>query len=403
MKKLSIRDLSLKGKRCLIRVDYNVPLSPSGEVTDDTRIRASLETLTYARQQGARLVLVSHLGRPDGKVVEPLRMDPAARRLGKLLGIPIQKSDGCIGEKVFRQSQALKEGEILLLENVRFHPEEEKNDPGFAKALAQSAELFVNDAFGTAHRAHASTVGVTQFLPSAMGFLMEKEVAALSKVLFHPEKPFAMILGGAKVSDKVGVLESLIGKVDLILIGGAMAYTFLKVQGVAVGRSRVEEDKLDVARSILQKIQSKKITLVLPGDHLTSSQPIGKEPLTQKQTRSPGIPDGEYGYDIGPETVRRFTDQLKKVRTVLWNGPLGVFEQPLFAEGTREVARFLAGRQITSVIGGGDTVAAVTQLGFAEKMTHVSTGGGASLEFLEGKTLPGIAALTDKEKVGVQR
>ena len=402
MKKRSIRDLSLKGKRCLIRVDYNVPLSASGEVADDTRIRASLETLTFARQKGARIILVSHLGRPDGKVVEKLRMNPVAKHLEKLLGTAVRKLDDCIGASVVSQAKALKDGEVLLLENVRFHQEEEQNGLSFARSLSETAELYVNDAFGTAHRAHASTAGVAQFLPSAMGFLMEKEVSALSKVLFHPEKPFAMILGGAKVSDKVGILDHLIEKLDLILIGGAMAYTFLKVQGVAVGKSRVEEDKLDVARSILKKIEAKKITLVLPVDHATSPEPLGKEKLTQKALRKPGIPEGEYGYDIGPETVKRFIDPLKKAKTVLWNGPVGVFEQPLFVEGTCEIARFLAGqRQVTSVIGGGDTVAAVSQLGFADKMTHVSTGGGASLEFLEGKTLPGIAALADAEAVNV--
>ena len=395
MKKRSIRDLALKGKRCLIRVDYNVPQDPSGEVTDDTRIRASLATLRYARQQGARLVLVSHLGRPDGKVVEKLRMNPVARRLGELLGLSVQKADDSIGEEVVRQSHALKEGEILLLENVRFHAEEEKNDPAFAKALSQTGDLYINDAFGTAHRAHASTAGVTQFLPAAMGFLMEKEVEALS-ILFRPDKPFAMVLGGAKVSDKVGILDNLVDKADFILIGGAMAYTFLKAQGVSVGRSRVETQTLDVARSILQKIESRKITLLLPTDHVTSPQALSDGKITRKEIRAPEIPEGEYGYDIGPETARRFEEALKQARTVLWNGPVGVFEQPLFAAGTERIARFLAGRGgITSVIGGGDTVAAVTQFGVAEKMTHVSTGGGASLEFLEGKTLPGIAAIPD--------
>lgn len=395
--KLTIRDLDVSGKRVLVRVDYNVPLDPSGNVTDDSRIRATLETLRHLRQKGARLILVSHLGRPEGLVVEALRMTPVAERLGKLLGAPIQSSRDVIGEEAERKSKALKPGEVLLLENVRFHGEEEKNDPVFSQKLAQLADLYVNDAFGTAHRAHASTAGVAHYLPSAMGFLIEKEVKALSKILTSPEKPFAMILGGAKVSDKVGILENLIDKLDLLLIGGAMAYTFLKVQGVSIGKSKIEEGKLDLAKSLLSRME-KKVVLKLPVDHITAPSALKPDPPTQKTVRSRDIPEGEYGYDIGPQTAQLFKETLAKAKSVLWNGPLGVFENPLFAKGTEEVAAFLAQQKgMTTVIGGGDTAAAIAQFGFTDKMTHVSTGGGASLEFLEGKLLPGIAALTDKK------
>ncbi len=394
--KLSIRDLDLKGKRLLVRVDYNVPLGPDRVVSDDTRIRASLPTLNYARKQGARLVLVSHLGRPKGKPAEEFRMAPVAKRLGELLDAPVQTAADCIGDSVRRKVEALKPGEVLLLENVRFHAGEEQNDPGFAKSLAQLADLFVNDAFGTCHRAHASTVGVTEFLPSAMGFLVEKEVSVLSKILSDPERPFAMILGGAKVSDKVGILENLTGTLDTLLIGGAMAYLFLKVKGISVGKSKLEEEKLDLARTLLERME-KKVTLCLPVDHVTADRPLKPEPPKKSTLRMESIPEGEFGYDIGPATVKRFKEALRQAKTVLWNGPLGVFENPLFEKGTREIASYLAEqKQTTTVIGGGDTAAAVEQFGLAGRMTHVSTGGGASLEFLEGKELPGIAALKDK-------
>ena len=395
--KLTIRDLEIGGKKVLIRVDYNVPQDSRGNVTDDSRIRATLETLNYACGKRAKIILASHLGRPDGQVVESLRMGPVAERLGKILGVPIQYSRDCIGDEALRKSEALKGGEILLLENVRFHPEEEKNDPSFSKRLAGLAERYVNDAFGTAHRAHASTAGVAQYLPAAMGFLMEKEIKALSKILSSPEKPFAMILGGAKVSDKVGLLENLIDKLDFLLIGGAMAYTFLKVQGISVGKSKVEEDKLDLARKLLSHME-KKLTLRLPMDHVTASVSLKPDPPTQKKVRPRDIPENEYGYDIGPLTVASFQEVLGKAKTVLWNGPLGVFENSLFEKGTKDVAEFLAKQKgITTVIGGGDTAAAIARFGLTERMTHVSTGGGASLEFLEGKVLPGIMALTDKK------
>ena len=395
--KQSIQDLDLQGKRLLIRVDYNVPLDQFRQVTDDTRIRATLPTLQYAREKGAKIILVSHLGRPKGKVVEDLRMGPVAKRLGELLGTSIQMTKTSIGEDVIQKSKALKEGEILLLENVRFHPEEEKNDTVFAKAFSEVADLYVNDAFGTAHRAHASTEGVAHHLPSAMGFLMAREIKALSKILASPERPFAMILGGAKVSDKVKILENLIEKVDVILIGGAMAYTFLKVQGIPVGKSRVEEDRLDLAKKLLAEME-KKVTFKLPVDHVTAIRPLASISPSEKSASSREIPADAYGYDIGPETVALFKETLGKVKTVLWNGPLGVFENPLFAEGTRSLAEFLtAQKEMTTVIGGGDTAAAIKQFGLTNQMTHVSTGGGASLEFLEGKELPGVVALTDKK------
>jgi len=390
--------MELRGKRILIRVDYNVPLNAKLAVTDDSRIRATLPTLRYARGKGARIVLVSHLGRPDGKVVEELRMAPVARRLGELLGHSVQYTRDCIGEDVLRHSKELRSGDILLLENVRFHPEEEKNDPDFSQKLSQLGEVYVNDAFGTAHRAHASTVGVAKFLPAAMGFLMEKEVESLSKILRNPERPFAMIVGGAKVSDKVGIFKNLIDSLDILLIGGAMAYTFLKVQGFSVGKSKVEEEKLDLAKELLSKMEKKKLLLKLPIDHVTATQPLKPEPPTERFIRKKEIPVNEYGYDIGPETVEVFEKTLSKAKTVLWNGPLGVFENPLFEKGTRDVAEFLAEQKGTAtVIGGGDTAAAIAHFKLTDRMTHVSTGGGASLEFLEGKTLPGIAALTDKK------
>ncbi|MFH1857972.1 MAG: phosphoglycerate kinase [Candidatus Omnitrophota bacterium] len=393
--KLTIRDLDLRGKKLLIRVDYNVPLDGARRVTDDSRIRATLETLRYARKEGAKIILVSHLGRPDGKAVEELRMAPVAKKLEELIGVPVQYVQGCIGEEVRQKVQALSEGEILLLENSRFYPDEEKNDPAFAKELAALADCYVNDAFGTAHRAHATTEGVAHYLPGALGFLMEKEVRVLSQILAAPAKPFAMILGGAKVSDKVKILENLISKLDVILIGGAMAYTFLKVQGLSVGNSKVEEDKLDLAKKLLSDME-KKVTLKLPVDHLTATVPLKPTPPTQKAIRLREIPEGEYGYDIGPETVKVFQNALKGVKTVLWNGPLGVFEIDLFEQGTREIAAFLAQQTgMTTVVGGGDTASAIKQFGLTEKMTHVSTGGGASLEFLEGKQLPGVVALKD--------
>jgi len=375
MNKKTVRDIELKDKRVLVRVDFNVPLDKkTGVITDDTRIRAALPTIRYVLDQGGKLVLVSHLGRPEGKPDPKYSLRPVAERLQELLGRPV-----AFGEP---------SGDVTLLENVRFDPGEEKNDEALSKKLASYGDVYVNDAFGTAHRAHASTAGVTKyFRQSAAGFLIEKEIQYLGKVLTSPDKPFVTIMGGAKVSDKILVLEQIAPKVDTILVGGGMAYTLLKAQGKPVGASKIEADKLDVARKILSSAR-----LVLPVDHVVADK---MDPGAA--TRVVGeVPEGMMGLDIGPKTVELFKKELRKARTVLWNGPLGVFEMEPFAAGTRAIAEFLAGLKATTVVGGGDTAAAVEKFKVADKMSHVSTGGGASLEFLEGKTLPGIAALTDK-------
>jgi 3-phosphoglycerate kinase len=373
MAKLSVADLDVRGKRVLIRVDFNVPLK-DGKVADDTRIKASLPTIQDVLSRGGRAVLVSHLGRPDGKPDPALSLAPVAARLGELLGRSV-----AFGEPA---------GELSLLENVRFDPGEEKNDDDFAKKLASHADLYVNDAFGTAHRAHASTAGVARHLrPAAAGFLIEKEVKYLGKVLASPDKPFVAILGGAKVSDKILVVEQLTKKVDAILVGGGMAYTFLKAQGKRIGASKLEADKIDVAKRIMSSAR-----VVLPVDHVVAEKmdPAAKARVSEE------VPEGWMGLDIGLRTIDLFRSELKFARTILWNGPLGVFEMAPFSWGTREIAEYLATLKATTVVGGGDTAAAVEKFGLAGKMTHVSTGGGASLEFLEGKELPGIAALTDK-------
>lgn len=390
MDKLSIKDLDLKDKRILIRVDFNVPLDENLKIADDTRIKAALPTIKYALDRGAkRVVLMSHLGRPKGKVVDKLRMDPVANRLKELLGIPVKKLDDCIGpalEEVDRASE-----KVILLENLRFHPEEEKNDPEFSKSLSKLGELYINDAFGTAHRAHASTEGVAKYLPAAAGFLLEKEIEYLGRLLENPEKPFVAILGGAKVSDKVTVLENLVGKVDKIIIGGGMAYTFIKARGGKIGNSKLEEDSIPVARSVLGDTRVK---VILPIDHVIADK---VEAGASAKIVGEDIPDGWIGLDIGPKSRQLFKQELSGVKTVVWNGPLGMFELPQFMDGTKEIGEFLGELGATTVIGGGDTAAAVTQLGLASRMTHISTGGGASLEFLEGKELPGIAALKDKK------
>jgi 3-phosphoglycerate kinase len=374
MAKLSVRDLDLKGKRVLVRVDFNVPVK-DGKVADDTRIKASLPTIKYILEKGGKAVLVSHLGRPDGKADPKYSMKPVAARLQELIGRPV-----AFGEP---------SGDLTLLENVRFDPGEEKNDEALAKKLAAYGDVYVNDAFGTAHRAHASTAGVTRFFKqSAAGFLIEKEIQYLGKVLTNPDKPFVAIMGGSKVSDKILILEQLAKKVDLILVGGGMAYTLLKAQGKPVGASKVEADKLDVAKKILASAR-----LVLPVDHVIAD----KFDAAAKTKIVDDVPEDWMGLDIGPKTIELFKSQLKNAKTVLWNGPVGVFEMAPFARGTREIAEFLAGlKGATTIVGGGDTAAAVEKFGVAEKMSHVSTGGGASLEFLEGKELPGIAALTEK-------
>lgn len=395
MAKLSITDLDLKGKRVLIRVDFNVPLSEKQAVTDDTRIRAALPTIRRALGQGARVLLVSHLGRPKGKVVPAMSLAPVAARLSQLLGAPVQMAPDCIGDAVKTAAAALKPGQVLMLENCRFHAGDEKNDEGMSRALAELCDVFVNDAFGAAHRAHASTVGVTRFVPvAAAGLLMAKEVEYLGRALTDPTRPFVAILGGAKVSDKIGVLKNLVTKVNALLVGGGMAYTFLKAQGMEVGASLLEADKRDLARSILDEARAKGVTFLLPMDHVIAERAEATAPT--RIADSTAIPAGWMGLDIGPKAREAFATVIRGARTIVWNGPMGVFELDPFREGTFAVARAIAASGATSIVGGGDSVAAVTQAGVADKMTHISTGGGASLEFLEGIELPGVAALTDR-------
>jgi phosphoglycerate kinase len=390
MNKKTIRDIDVKGKRVLVRVDFNVPLSES-TVTDDTRIQAALPTIQYLLNRKATLILCSHLGRPKGKVVDDLRMDPVARRLSELLDRPVNKLDECVGPEVEAAVQAAKPGDVILLENTRFHPEERQNDPAFAAKLAALADLYVNDAFGTAHRAHASTEGVAQYLPAVAGFLMEKELEFLGSALISPERPYIAILGGAKISDKIGVIENLLGQVDALLIGGGMANTFLKADGYDVADSLAEEGSLDTAHGLLERAGNK---LVLPVD-VTVADRFDAEAFSQVVSVS-GVPPRWRILDIGPRTLELFQERLAGARTVVWNGPMGVFEFPKFAMGTEAVARMLAALpDATTIIGGGDSAAAVKRTGLAGKMSHISTGGGASLEFLEGKTLPGVAALLD--------
>jgi phosphoglycerate kinase len=396
MEKLSITDVELAGKRVLIRVDFNVPLDARQVVTDDTRIRAALPTIRYALDKGARVLLLSHLGRPKGKVVPAMSLAPAAKRLSDLLGKPVAMASDCIGEAVEAAVAQLAPGQVLMLENCRFHPGDEKNDETMSRALAKLCDVFVNDAFGAAHRAHASTVGVTKFVPvAAAGFLMAKELEYLGRAMTNPARPFVAILGGAKVSDKIGVLQNLVTKVDALLVGGGMAYTFLKAQGMEVGASLLEADKLDVARTILEAARAKGVTFLLPVDHV-----IAQKVAADAETRiadSTAIPAGWMGLDIGPKARAAFATAIRGAKTVVWNGPMGVFELAPFREGTFSVARAIAESGAISIVGGGDSVAAVTQAGLADRMSHISTGGGASLEFLEGIELPGVAALTDKK------
>ncbi len=397
MNKLSIRDLELSGKRVFIRVDFNVPLD-KGAVSDDTRIRATLPTLKLAIDRGARLVLASHLGRPKGKVDPKYSLQPVAARLRELLGKEVSFASDCVGAGAEAKSNALKNGDVLLLENVRYHAEEEKNDPEFAKKLAALCDgLFVCDAFGSAHRAHASVVGITKYVrQSAAGLLMEKELAYLGKAISNPERPFVAVLGGAKVSDKIEVVQNLMKLADTMLIGGAMAYTFLKSQGKPVGKSLVEDDKLDLAKGLLEEAAKRNFRLLLPVDHVIAESP------ESEPTRIVDIgatPPGWMGLDIGPKTIELFSGEIAKARTIVWNGPLGIFEKPAFASGTLGIARAVAAATksgATSIIGGGDSVAAVEHAGVADQISHISTGGGASLEFLAGEKLPGVEALTDK-------
>ncbi|MGH9717813.1 MAG: phosphoglycerate kinase [Candidatus Acidiferrales bacterium] len=397
MNKLSVRDLDLSGKRVFVRVDFNVPLE-KGAVADDTRIRETLPTLRLAIDGGARLVLASHLGRPRGKVDSKYSLRPVVVRLRELLGKEVQFASDCVGADAGAKSEALKNGEVLLLENVRFHPEEEKNDAGFAKQLASLCdELFVCDAFGSAHRAHASVVGITKFVrQSAAGLLMEKELAYLGKAISNPERPFVAVLGGAKVSEKIDVVQNLMRLADALLIGGAMAYTFLKSQGKPVGKSLVEDDKLDLAKELLEQTRSGNFRLLLPVDHVIAESP---ESSSTKTVDIATTPAGWMGLDIGPKTIQLFGGEIAKARTIVWNGPLGMFEKPAFANGTLGIARAVAAATkagATSIIGGGDSVSAVEHAGVADQISHISTGGGASLEFLAGEKLPGVEALTDR-------
>jgi len=400
--KLSIKDLTLRGKRVFIRVDFNVPVK-DGKVEDDTRIEASLPTINYAIEQQARVILASHLGRPKGGRVDKYSLRPVAEHLAQLLGRPVAFADDCIGEPAESKVAAMSDGDVLLLENLRFHPEEEKNDDNFARALAGLCDVYVNDAFGTAHRAHASTAGITCHVSkSAAGLLMEKELAYLGKVLIEPEHPFVSILGGAKISDKIPVINALIDRgVDKILIGGAMAYTFLKAEGFTVGKSLVEDSMLQPALDIKKRAEEKGIEFLLPTDHqvVDSYEPIKGQQIVAKTIPIEFTNIGLVGMDIGVETVSHFSSALQDARMIVWNGPMGVFEEPPFDQGTIGVARVVAGaaeRGATVIVGGGDSVSAVTRAGVADKITHISTGGGATLEFLAGETLAGVEALTDK-------
>jgi len=402
MSKLSIRDLTLSDHRVLMRVDFNVPLE-DGRVIDDTRIRETLPTVEYALRRGARLVLVSHLGRPKGKPNSKMSLKPVAERLRMLLDKELNPDENvgfcpdCVGPEAEEMAGHLEKGQTLLLENLRFRPEEEANDEKFSKQLASLADFYVNDAFGTAHRAHASTVGVTKFVKkSAAGLLMERELEYLGKVLKKPERPFIAVLGGAKVSDKIGVIRNLLDKVDALIIGGGMAYTFLKAQGEPIGKSLVEEDKLDLARQLLHEAKSRRIKFLLPVDHVVSDKMDAS--ATVQTVTSGHIPASLMALDIGPKTIELFTEAISHARTIMWNGPMGVFEVAVFAKGTFKIAHAVADNAgATSIVGGGDSVSAVHAAGVADKITHISTGGGASLEFLEGKKLPGVEALTDKK------
>lgn len=394
MAKKTVRDMDLKGKKVLVRCDFNVPQEETGKITDKRRIIAAIPTIQYLLDQNCKVILCSHLGRPKGEIKPEFSLAPVAEELAKQLGKKVQLAKDIVGEDAKRLTSQMQEGEVVLLENVRFDKREEQNDPEFSKQLASLAQVFVNDAFGTAHRAHSSTTGVASYLPAVSGFLIEKELNFLGEALNHPKRPFVAILGGKKVSDKIGVINSLLNKVDTLMIGGAMAYTFFKAMGYNVGNSICELDKLDLAKELMEKAKQKGVKFLIPVD-----TKIGKE--FKKDTESKivsyqEIPDGWEGFDIGTETIKLYQEELKKAKTVLWNGPVGLFEFDQFATGTNEIAKTLANMDATTVIGGGDSAAAIEKIGLSDKMTHISTGGGASLEFIEGKTLPGIDCLQDK-------
>lgn len=395
MPKVTIRDIPIRGKRLFIRVDFNVPLSRQRQITDDTRIQAALPTITYALDQGAGVILASHLGRPKGQADPALSLRPAAERLQELLGRPVRLAPDCVGDEVEHLAGNLAPGDVLLLENLRFHAAEEHNDPAFAEALAGLAEVYVNDAFGAAHRAHASTAGIAGFLqPAVAGLLMEREITYLGTLTDHPSPPFVAILGGAKVSDKIPLLTNLLDKVSAVVIGGGMAYTFLQARGYAVGSSLVEVERLELARELLQQAESRQVRFVLPSDHVIATKMEANVPT--RVVADEGIPDGWMGLDIGPQSLERFAEVVTPARTVFWNGPMGVFELEGFRQGTLGMAQIVAQCDGTTVVGGGDTVAALELTDCRDAITHVSTGGGASLEFLEGKELPGIACLNTR-------
>jgi phosphoglycerate kinase len=393
--KKTVKDVDVRSKRVLVRVDYNVPLDAQGNVSDDKRITASLPTINYLLEQGARIILCSHLGRPKGEVKKEFSLAPVAKRLKELLpNVNIYFASDCIGEEAQQKAATLKDGEILLLENLRFHKEEEKNDPEFAKKLASLAEIYVSDAFGTVHRAHASTAGVAAYLPAVAGFLIGKELSIMGGALENPERPFVAILGGAKVADKIGVITNLLNKCDTLLIGGGMAYTFFKAMGYEIGDSLLDAESIDLAKQLMETAKEKGVKLLLPVDTVVAKAfAADAEHMT---VAANAIPVGWQGLDIGEKTRELFAAEIKNAKTVIWNGPMGVFEFPEFAKGTEAVAKACAECGGTTIIGGGDSASAVKKLGYADKMTHISTGGGASLEFLEGKVLPGVAALNDK-------
>ena len=396
MPKKTVEDIEVNGKRVLLRVDFNVPLNiNTGAISDDSRIRASLPTIKYLVDHKAKVILCSHLGRPGGKVVENLRMAPIAQRLSQLMDLPVSTASDCIGQEVEIKAGTLKEGDILVLENLRFHPEEEAADADFARKLAKLADIYVNDAFGTAHRAHASTVGVAKYLPAVAGFLMKKELKVMEKLLDNPERPSACLIGGAKVSDKIELLQNMLRKVDMLLVGGGMAATFLKTQGYEVGHSLIEDDKLGLAKKLLQEAEEWKVPFLLPIDAVVAKEIKAGAPTRVVPTTN--IPSGSHIVDIGPQSIELFYSGLRKCRTIIWNGPMGIYEIPQFAQGTRSIASFLSALNATTIIGGGSSAEIVQEMGLTDKMTHVSTGGGASLRFLEGVTLPGVKVLLDKK------
>lgn len=393
MNKLTVKDIDLKNKTILVRADFNVPQDANLNITDDTRIRSTLPTIKYILGHGAKkIILMSHLGRPDGKIVEKYSLKPVAQRLKELLSENVRFLNDCVGDDIKKEIEGANE-RVILLENLRFHPEEEANDADFARELASSGDVFVNDAFGTAHRAHASTEGVAHYLKAAAGFLLEKEIQYLGNTIEHPQKPFMVILGGAKVSDKIGVIENLLPKCEAILIGGGMSYTFLKALGKPIGNSKLEKDKIDLAKTILDEAKKINKDILLPVDNLVVD---AIDANAKTEIVGEDIPEGKIAVDIGPKTISLFKEKLNFAKTIVWNGPLGIFEMDAFSKGTAEIAKFVSTLKTTTIIGGGDTAAAIAKFKLEDKMTHISTGGGASLEFLEGKVLPGIAALTDK-------